>query len=165
MQKRNIVALVLTLASLILLYPGLTEPILKIAIAAELPILGKTTFYENTQSILQTVKTLYSNNNALVAGLIFLFSVVVPFTKGVIILLTILVKDFALKEKLYRFVYIIGKWSMADVFVVGVFIAFLSTTSNKAIEAELLAGFNYFAAYCLLSLLGIQLTKVDSEGK
>ncbi|MEO9966894.1 MAG: paraquat-inducible protein A [Reichenbachiella sp.] len=161
MLKRNIAALILTIVSLALLYPGLTRPILQLVISAELPIIGKTTFYEQTQSILQTVDTLYHTNNKLVAILIFLFSVVVPFTKGVIILAVLLFKNFSLKVRLYRFVYIIGKWSMADVFVVGVFMAFLSTQSNSSIEANLLEGFNYFAAYCIVSLLGIQMAKLE----
>ena len=161
MLKRNIAALILTIVSLSLLYPGLTKPILQIVISAELPIIGKTTFYEQTQSILETVDTLYSTNNKFVAILIFLFSVIIPVTKGVIILAVLLVRKFPLKAKLYRFVFIIGKWSMADVFVVGVFMAFLSTQSNSAIEAVLLEGFNYFAVYCLLSLLAIQMTTLE----
>lgn len=161
MLKRNIAALILTIVSLCLLYPGLTKPILQVVIAAELPIIGKTTFYEQTQSILETVDTLYNTNNKFVAILIFLFSVIVPFTKGVIILAVLLFRKFAYKAKLYRFVFIIGKWSMADVFVVGVFMAFLSTQSNSSIEANLLEGFNYFALYCILSLLGIQMTTLE----
>lgn len=161
MLKRNIAALILTILSLCLLYPGLTEPILQVVISAELPIIGKTTFYEQTQSILETVDTLYNTNNKFVAILIFLFSVIIPFTKGVIILAVLLIKNFAFKSKLYRFVFVIGKWSMADVFVVGVFMAFLSTQSNSSIEANLLEGFNYFALYCILSLLGIQMTTID----
>ncbi|SMD37289.1 Paraquat-inducible protein A [Reichenbachiella faecimaris] len=161
MLKRNIAALILTIVSLCLLYPGLTKPILQVVISAELPIIGKTTFYEQTQSILQTVDTLYHTNNKFVAILIFLFSVIIPLTKGVIILGVLLIKKFSLKAKLYRFVFIIGKWSMADVFVVGVFMAFLSTQSNSSIEANLLEGFNYFAFYCLLSLLGIQMTTLE----
>ncbi len=157
MSLRNIIALILTATSLFLLFPGLTQPILKIDISAELPILGRTTFYEQTQSILETVKTLRNTNNELVAGLIFLFSVIVPVTKGIIILATLLVKKFPFKHQLYNFVNIIGKWSMADVFVVGVFIAYLSTQSNSMITAELLSGFYYFTAYCVISLLGIQI--------
>lgn len=163
MLKRNVAALIFTLISVGLLYPGLTLPILQISIGAELPILGKTTFYEQTQSIIETVKTLYENDNEVVAGLIFLFSVIVPFAKAVIILVTLSVKEYAFKNALYKFVSVIGKWSMADVFVVGVFIAYLSTQSNSAIEAKLLEGFNYFAAYCVVSLIGIQLAIVQKK--
>ena len=84
MLKRNIASIVVTVLSLCLLYPGLSSPILQIVISAELPIIGKTTFYEQTQSILETVDTLYSTNNQLVAMLIFLFSVIVPVTKAMI---------------------------------------------------------------------------------
>jgi uncharacterized paraquat-inducible protein A len=161
MNVRNIIAFVLTLVSLVLLYPGLTEPILQISIAPELPLLGKTTFYEQTQSILQTIDTLHKTNNTLVAFLILLFSVIVPVTKGVIILIVLAIKNKKVQHRLYRLVYAIGKWSMADVFVVGIFIAYLSTQSNTAMEAYLLPGFNYFVAYCLISLAGIQLVKLE----
>ncbi|MFY0652751.1 MAG: paraquat-inducible protein A [Cyclobacteriaceae bacterium] len=161
MNLRNIIAFVLTIISLILLYPGLTQPILQIAIAPELPLLGKTTFYEQTQSILQTVETLYETKNELVGFLILLFSVIVPVTKGVIILAVLIMKDSKVRSGLHQFVYSIGKWSMADVFVVGIFIAFLSTQSNTAIDAVLLPGFNFFVAYCILSLAGIQLVKIE----
>jgi paraquat-inducible protein A len=162
MKLRNISAFVLTAASLVILYPGLTVPILQISIAPELPLLGKTTFYEQTQSILQTVETLYKTKNELVAFLILLFSVIIPVTKGVIILTLLILKESVLRTNLYKFVFAIGKWSMADVFVVGIFIAFLSTQSNNAIDAVLLDGFNYFVAYCIISLVGIQLVKLDN---
>jgi len=158
MSKKNRAALILTIISLIVLYPGLINPILQISIAVELPILGKTTFYDQTQSILESVETLWDMDNELVAALILFFSVVIPVTKGIIILFVLLIKDFKLKTKIYRFVFLIGKWSMADVFVVGIFIAFLSTKSNSAIHAVLHPGFYYFVAYCLISLTAIQLT-------
>ncbi|MCV9385471.1 paraquat-inducible protein A [Reichenbachiella ulvae] len=161
MRSRNIAALVLTIVSLAILYPGLTLPMLRITVAADLPILGRTTFFEQTQSILETIDTLYSNNNKFVGILILLFSIIIPIAKGVSMMAVLLVKKAAWKLQLYRVVHSIGKWSMADVFVVGIFIAFLSTESNRSVEAELFEGFYYFTAYCLVSLLSIQLVKLD----
>ncbi len=161
MSKRNLIALVLTIVSLIVLYPGLTVPMLRISIAPELPLIGKTVFYEQTQSILQTVETLYNTQNKLVAALILLFSVVIPVTKGLIMIVVLSIKNRKIKLGLYKVVFAIGKWSMADVFVVGVFIAFLSTQSNSSIDAALLPGFNYFVAYCIVSLAAIQLVKLE----
>ncbi|MBU2913757.1 paraquat-inducible protein A [Reichenbachiella agariperforans] len=160
MLARNIVALFLTIVSLVILYPGLTFPMLNITVSTELPILGKTYFLDQSQSILQTIDTLYSSNNRFVAMLILLFSIVVPIVKGVVVVSVLLVKQFGLKIKLFKLVHAIGKWSMADVFVVGVFMAFLSSQSNGFIEGELLSGFFYFSTYCLLSLLAIQLVKL-----
>ncbi len=63
-------------------------------------------------------------------------------------------------SKTHHFVGIISKWSMADVFVVGVFIAFLSLKTNENLSAELRSGFYYFTAYCILSIVAVQLIKV-----
>ncbi|MGL1889429.1 MAG: paraquat-inducible protein A [Reichenbachiella sp.] len=163
MSIRNIIALVLTLISLGLLYPGVTLPILNLTVSAELPILGTVEFYNQTQSILQTVESLFTQKNEFVAILIFVFSIVVPFTKALIMIVVLILKDFTWKSKLYNFVSFIGKWSMADVFVVALFMAFLSTKSNSGITAELLEGFNYFAVYCLVSIASIQIASIKKE--
>ncbi|MDA0195009.1 MAG: paraquat-inducible protein A [Bacteroidetes bacterium] len=162
MSKRNVAGFILTVISLLLLYPGLTFPMFRLEIGAEFPIVGKITLYEQTQSILQTVKTLNENNNAIVAFLILFFSVVVPFLKGITLVIALFFKNLKHRAMLYRFVQLIGKWSMADVFVVGVFIAYLSTKTNSTIMAELHEGFYYFTAYCLISLTAIQIMKIDN---
>ncbi len=46
---------------------------------------------------------------------------------------------------------------MADVFIVGLFVAFLSTSSEDNISANLHAGFYYFLSYCIISILAFQL--------
>ena len=156
-MNRNVLAFVLTLVSIGLLIPGLLYPILDIKIGAELPVVGKLILFERTQNILETTKTLYENNNQFAAILIILFSVIVPFIKAVIVSIVIFLKDLKQRTNLHRFVNAIGKWSMADVFVVGVFIAYLTTKSNENITADLKTGFYYFAGYCIVSLAAIQL--------
>lgn len=52
---------------------------------------------------------------------------------------------------------------MADVFVVGVFLAHLATKSDDGIEANLHSGFYYFTAYCIISLIGIQLIHLNKK--
>ena len=163
MKTRNIIALVLIIISLICLYPGLVRPILSIKIGTTLPLVGELVIYETIQSILDTVRTLYENNNKLVAFLILFFSVIVPILKAIILLLVLFVKKIKQRSALHRFVAIISKWSMADVFVVGVFLAYLATKSEDSIEANLQEGFYYFLAYCLISILASQVMKVDKE--
>lgn len=161
MSKRNVAGFILTVISLLLLYPGLTFPMFRLEIGAEFPIIGKVTLYEQTQSIIQTVKTLHENDNTIVAFLILFFSVIVPFLKGVTLIIVLFAKKLKQRAMLHRFVQLIGKWSMADVFVVGVFISYLSTESNSAIMAELHEGFYYFTGYCLISLTAIQVMKIE----
>jgi len=86
----------------------------------------------------------------------------VPILKAVLLLIVIFIPQFPRRIGIYNFVHIIGKWSMADVFVVGVLIAYLGTQSNTNIEATLHSGFYYFLAYCLISLAAIQIIKIDN---
>lgn len=163
MNLRNIAALVLIIASLLCLYPGLTQAMMTIKIATELPILGKLDLYEATQSIVQTISNLFNERNLFVGWLILLFSILVPLIKAGLLLLVILVPTIQYRGQLFGFVSAIGKWSMADVFVVSVFMAFLVTQSNDAINATLHSGFYYFTAYCILSILGTQLIDLKIE--
>ncbi len=146
MSIRNWIAFALILISLLCLYPGLVYPILSIDISAQLPIVGKLGLYESTQSIVQTIQNLFDNDNALVAFLILLFSVIVPVIKALILLVVLMSKNLKKRVQLFNFVHMIGKWSMADGFVVGVFLAFLATRSNENINAQVHEGFYYFLA-------------------
>lgn len=137
------------------------QPILSLKIGAALPLVGTLTLHESTQSILKTIETLNGNNNALVAFLILLFSVIVPVFKAVSLLSVLLIKKLRNHSRLHKFIALISKWSMADVFVVGVFIAFLSTQSNEALEAKLGTGFYWFLAYCLISIAASQVMTTE----
>jgi len=164
MKKRNKLALFLIISSLACLYPGLTKPILSIEIGVDLPIVGSLNLHNTKQSILGTIETLYRNNNALVAFLILLFSVIVPLIKAIILLSILLFKRMKGRVALHRFVSMIGKWSMADVFVVGIMLAFLATRSDDNIHAQLHDGFYWFLAYCIISIISFQIMRVkDAE--
>ena len=150
---------------MICLYPGLVEPILSITIGVDLPILGSVDLHDTKQSIMGTIQTLHQNNNSLVAGLILLFSVIVPIIKALALILVIFFKKLSARNHLHSFVSLISKWSMADVFVVGVMLAFLATRSDDNIEAKLHNGFYWFLAYCLISIVATQLIKVNEPMK
>ena len=161
-QVRNIIAVLLILVSLGCLYPGLTKPMLQIQVAAELPLVGKLELFNQIQSVVQSIKSLFESDNAFVAFLILLFSVVVPLIKAAILLCVLALPKLKFRRGLYNFVALIGKWSMADVFVVAVFMAFLATRAHHAVHSSLHEGFYYFTAYCLISLLGIAFIKIDA---
>lgn len=163
MSKRNICALLLILSSLACLYPGLMFAMLTIKVGTFFPLVGQIDLYEATQSIIQTIDNLFLNENYLVAWLILLFSVVVPVLKTVMLLLVLLVKQQQWRKPMFNFVSVIGKWSMADVFVVSIFMAYLASKSNQAISATLHEGFYYFSAYCVLSILGTQLIDLPAK--
>jgi len=157
MNTRNIIAFVLTIVALICLYPGLTMNILTIYVGGDIPIIGHMELFTATRSIMGTIQNLHENNNDLVAFLILFFSVIIPIFKGLSLLAILALKQWKGRTKLHKFLSIIGKWSMADVFVVGIFLAYLATDSNDNIQAWLHNGFYYFLAYCIISLLATQI--------
>lgn len=157
----NIVAVGLILASFACLVPGLIRPALTLDITPNLPFLGRVPIYHQTRSIIGTVRNLYDTGNLLVAGLILLFSVIVPFAKGLSLLYVLAWKSAPGRGPIYRFVGLIGKWSMSDVFVMGIFLAYLATGAANGVTAALHDGFWFFLAYCLLSVLSAQIMRLE----
>lgn len=159
MPARPVVATALTVVSLVLLVPGLIQPML--TITASVTVLGNTReIFRETQSILQAVRSLHESGNSFVAGLILLFSVMVPFLKGVAFFVIVGLRRAGARYRLYLTVRSLSKWSMADVFVVGVFIAFLAARATDNLDAVTGPGFYWFASYCLVSNLAFQVLTV-----
>lgn len=162
-KGRNIAAVVLILASFALLVPGLARPALTIDISPTLPFFGKQELYHQTRSILGTVRNLYDTGNRLVSGLILLFSVIVPFAKGLLLLAVLAFPAARWRLSVFRFVGRIGKWSMSDVFVMGILLAYLAVGAASGVTAALHEGFWCFLGYCLLSVASAQLMSVRGE--
>lgn len=131
---------------------------------------GEVEVYRQTRSIIGAVRNLYDVGSPIPATLILLFSVVVPFTKAFAVVAATFMRDALARQRVLNFVEAIAKWSMADVFVVALFITFLAAEATQTVpgqtgSAPLLAfdasfgpGFYWFAAYCIFSLAAQQYT-------
>lgn len=160
MSTRNWTAVGLTIVSLALLVPGLSNPAL--TMTASIPIFNKPTeIFRETQSITQAVRRLYESGNYFVAGLVVLFSIVVPFIKVALLGVILLAKNAVTRYKTFLFTRSVSKWAMADVFAVGVFIAFLAGKATDNLDAQIGDGFFYFVGYCLISNLAFQFLHVE----
>ena len=114
------------------------------------------------------MRHLYQVGSITAATLILLFSVLVPLTKSGLVLWAVFHRDALLRRKTLHLVEMIAKWSMADVFAVALFIAYLaarasqtmpgSATSAVSFNASFGPGFYWFAGYCLVSLATQQIT-------
>jgi uncharacterized paraquat-inducible protein A len=159
MRVRNTIAFVLIVASFVLLYPGLFQPL--ITITASFSVLGRPVeLFSETRSIVQTVRNLHESGDDFVAGLIFLFGIVVPVVKGLVLIGVLFLRNVVLRYRLFAFVRSISKWAMNDVFVVAVYTGFLAGKASDNLDAVLGRGFYYFTAYCLVSLVALQIMKV-----
>ena len=116
---------------------------------------GRTYFYYQNKGIMDVVSLLWNNNNKLVAGAIGTFSILVPFIKLLSTIL-ILILPISGSKRLRKFLTFISKWSMADVFVISAFLAYLSFSNMSPgveMDAGIMFGLYYFAGYVIISIL------------
>lgn len=191
--SRKLLTLAMIMIALILLYPGISQPILTLsgtieksriaelgveivagpdansqtrqmltAISSFLgfdQIEGQLLVYTNTRSIWGTVESLAGSGNMLVALLIVFFSVLLPTFKLLLQAMSLLLTREDFRRPLLSLNAALSKWSMADVFVMGLLVAFLAGSSANQtgdmlkMHASLGAGFYYFLAYCLFSVM------------
>ncbi|WP_394147993.1 paraquat-inducible protein A [Shewanella atlantica] len=120
---------------------------------------GEVEVFQKTRSIWGTIEELYLSGNVAVSALVMLFSIVIPALK----LCLMLTLQFSLPEKMgagvARVIELIGKWSMADVFLVALMVSFMAGNASAGMgqllrtTATFEVGFYYFTAYCIFSIL------------
>ena len=185
-MKRNTIAVLLTLLSFTLFVPGIMLPIFALNVTGSVKSqLGglELTVLDKESSILQTIQQLWQDERVMVAVLIFMFSIAVPVIKGILLIFAHCSRNLAAERTAHRIANAIGKWSMADVFVVAIFLAFLSTRGDAQVKEQFInimgmkipfqaemniwsglgEGFYYFVGYCLLAIVSFQLYKPQSS--
>ena len=129
---------------------------------------GRTYFYYQNKGVFDIIGILLEAKNYIVAVCIGLFSFIIPCIKLSASLLLLLFPSFASK-KTQGVLGFISKWSMADVFVVGAFLSYLSFSNMSPgvdVEANVVFGLFFFLAYVVLSIfLGSVLKKSIQESK
>ncbi len=172
----------LNLSALALFVPGILQPMFSLTmnVKASTNISTLTSEIINKElSLIETITELYQDERILVASLILLFSVIIPLIKSILISFSYFTKNIKLAKRYTSIVNAIGKWSMADVFVVAIFLAIMSTNHAETQTQHQLAvfgfkldilmssetlsnigvGFYYFTGYCIVSMIASQLSQ------
>lgn len=174
------IGFLLSVIAIGLFIPGVLAPMFTLNMELSVNFAGPSITSElvaKELSIMGTVQELLNDDRIFVAVLIFSFSVLIPLAKTSLIIAVYFANNSEFQRKITKLVAIIGKWSMADVFVVAIFLAVLSTNHGQTAQQNQLSffgmsldfeistqtlsnvgmGFYYFVAYCLVSLIGSQL--------
>jgi len=122
-----------------LLYLGMTRPVI---------VFERFWFFENEHSIISGAKQMYDQGQWAIAGLIVAFSIIFPLIK-LLMMAWVCLADQTSRSG-YRWVSVLGKWSMLDVFVVFGLIGCVRL--GLLAEASVEQGIYYFSAGVLLSL-------------
>jgi hypothetical protein len=120
---------------------------------------GRMYYYYQSKSVIDLIYVLFESKNYVVAVSILGFSALVPIVKLTLSIFLLLSRSFRDSSLVKKVVGRIGKWSMADVFVVATFLSYLSFSNmNSGIdtEAKTLVGLYFFLAYCILSIASSQ---------
>ena len=173
----------LTAVSIVLLILGVTLPMMDID--ARLNAFNMELFdeqiefeeqvmYFQSKSILDVTQTLWEGKGIdlkIVAALIFMFSIVFPFFKLITSTIFLYVKRIQHSKLFQTIIFHLGKWSMADVFVVAMFMAYIGfyglvtsqlgeisrNPTGYAVEtlnySKLSTGALFFTSYCILSII------------
>ena len=130
---------------------------------------GQLEVYKNTRSIWGTVDSLARSGNLPVAFLIVFFSLVIPVFKLLLQALSLFIAKARYRNPLLWLNAVLSKWSMSDVFVMGLLIAYMAGSAKDQagdllkMDAVLEPGFYYFLAYSLFSILVTGLLRKESK--
>lgn len=151
--SKETILLNLICVAFICLAIGLTSTMLSLIAFRDVPVLGMVVFKFEAKSIFSVLHTFWLNQKYLVLLLVFLFSVMVPMVKLLLSFSVLINIQGRYKEKMLNIIHAIGKWSMTDVFVVAVLLAFFTMNVDKSTDAWLGHGLYFFTSYSVLSIV------------
>ena len=158
--------IVLSLSGLIALAIGLFSPIMMMSIHKEVQYLGDIVLLMESKGVLGSIAKLFENNDYVVGGALLLFSIIFPLLKTFAMLFIALFIRNSSAHAIVHFFKLLGKWSMADVFVVATFLVYLSAGKGEMSRAEVQVGLYFFLAYVILSMLtSLSADKMLQESK
>ncbi len=116
---------------------------------------GDMFFYYQSKSVVELIQTLFEQKNFVVGISLLIFSVMFPVSKLLLMGGVLWRPSWGRSYFVKNFVAYSGKWSMADVFVVAMFLGFLALDNMQVgipTESKVLIGLYFFLAYCILSI-------------
>ena len=139
---------------------GVLAPAMVIWTAPTIPMAsGDFSFVlqHQVRGIAAIIWELLTTDHWIVGGLLLLFSIVTPLTKASLTFFVTASHAKNLNFKIGQILHLIGKWSMADVFVAGVLLSLYALKAQEATKSIPCLGLYYFIGYCLLSMTATEL--------
>ena len=107
-------------------------------------------------SLLESINKLISvQEKYFVGGIILLFSVIFPLIKTLLSFANVFINHLTIVNKSTKLLSALSKWSMTDVFVLSIFLVYLSSVNSgmSKIVTEIEVGFYFFFIYVILSIV------------
>lgn len=161
--QSKISLLAMLMVTVMALVTGWFAPILAIIAYQDIPVLGQTVFQFESKSIVSALQKLYESGQTAIAIIIFIFTILTPIFKSVMMLVVLYSQNLHFSQKSIKVLKTIGKWSMLDVFVIAILVTYFTTKSGGATDATLQIGVFYFVAYVIASMLLTYLINIKNN--
>ena len=147
---------------------------LNVSIMGENIQFDEQVMYYQSQSIIDVTRTLLEGRGLdlkIVGLLILLFSIILPFSKMVLSAGALYIDNLKKNKVVQTIIFYLGKWSMADVFVVAIFMSYIgfyglinsmlgdfssqshSSAADTVNYSKLSPGVIFFTLYCVFSIV------------
>ena len=120
-------------------------------VIAPMLTLEKFVLFSNTFSIITGITTLLEEGKIFLFIIITLFSLILPTAKLIVIFLVLRQKTKAQLQRYLQLMHMYGKWSMLDVFVVGIMVVIIKI--EGMIKVDLHYGFYIFTSAVIMTMV------------
>jgi len=148
--QKDLFSLFISIVALISLTIAIFTPILVLIVKTnEMAGIGSVVLQYDVKTIIGVIKKLFNSGNYLLFIVLLLFSIIIPFAKSIIILLSTIFKG----SELHNIIKAIGKWSMVDVFVVAIMVVLYTVNSDINSKVIVESGLYFFLIYVIVSMV------------
>lgn len=151
---KNLFALFISIVAIISLSIALFTPILLLIVKTkDIIIIGQISLQHEVKTIVGVIGKLIDIGNYILAFVLILVSILIPFIKSIIILIHNIMRLLGHNSELHQIIKIIGKWSMVDVLVVAILVVFFTTNEDMTSEMIIESGLYFFLIYIFFSMI------------
>lgn len=165
--EKKIFSLFISLVAIMSLGIAIFTPILLLIVKTpDMIIVGTLSLQHEVKTIVGVIGKLINIGNYILAFVLILVSLVIPFIKSLIILIHNFLRFMGRDSELHYIIKTIGKWSMVDVLVVAILVVFFTTNEDVTSEMIIESGLYFFLIYVLISMISTyeMLTIEESSG-
>lgn len=115
-------------------------------------------FAEKEVTLLNSIRMLFDNNENFLGTIIFTFTIVFPILKYTLLLFSLIIKEIESISRLNRWMSMISKWSMLDVYIVALLLLNMKFDS-RIVNMELKEGVVWFSLSIILIMVAMSIPR------
>lgn len=152
--EKNIFSLYISVIAIMSLAIAIFTPILLLIVKTpDMLVIGSLSLQHEVKTIIGIIGKLINIGNYILAFVLILVSLLIPFLKSFIILTHNILRLNGRDSELHQIIKTIGKWSMVDVLVVAILVVFFTTNEDVNSEMIIESGLYFFLIYVVLSMI------------